>query len=87
MTAVTEMAFGRIAVNIAKLTQAHFLTGYVIQPGHTVVASTLPVTPPPNQTIRVWLTGYLPQPWVFWRTRATQARKPMIRPNVPHLAR
>jgi hypothetical protein len=57
--------------------QAHFLTGYVIQPGHTVVASTLPVTPPPNETIRVWLTGYLPNPWVFWRTR----------PNVPPMPR
>ena len=57
--------------------QAHFLTGYVIQPGHAVLASTRPVTPPPNQAIRVWLTGYLPR-WVWWWTRSNVPTMPRV---------
>jgi hypothetical protein len=76
----------RVAPN--SLPQAHFLTGYVIQPGHSVIANTtVPITPPPNQAILLWLTGYIPKPWVFWWTKAARTRKPMIRPNVPRLAR
>jgi hypothetical protein len=57
------------------LPQAHFLTGYVIQPGHAVRGhTTAPGTP--NQAMKLWLTGYLPR-WVWWWTR----------PNVPPVPR
>jgi hypothetical protein len=69
--------------------QAHFLTGHVIEAGHTVLASTVS-TPPSGQwgqEMSLWLNGYLPKSWMFWWTKAARTRKPMIRPNVPHLAR
>jgi hypothetical protein len=60
-----------------RLPQAHFLTGYVIQPGHAVRGYTnVPGTPPPNQAMILWLTGYMPI-WVWWWTR----------PNVPPVPR
>ena len=52
--------------------QAHFLTGYVIQPGHKVITYTLP-TPPSGQFMNVSLNGYLPKSWVWW-TKATHTR-------------
>jgi len=80
---VSETIFGlRVQPNAAP--QAHFLTGYVIQAGHAVIAyPTIRVTSTPNQAMILWLTGYQPKPWVFWRTKAARANKPMIRPNVP----
>ena len=66
--------------------QAHLLTGYVIQPGHKVISFTLAL-PPANQSMVVWLTGYVPKPWAWWWSRARYTRKPrMIRPNVPAAA-
>ena len=57
--------------------RAHFLTGYVIQPGHAVRGYTnVTGTPPPNEAMILWLTGYLPR-WVWWWTR----------PNVPPVPR
>jgi len=56
----------QLRVTPNSLPQAHFLTGYVIQPGHAVRGYTdLPGTPPPNQAMILWLTGYLPM-WVWW---------------------
>ena len=65
------------------LPQAHFLTGYVIQPGHAVRGyTTVPGPPDPNRAIWLWLSGYLPRPFVFWWAKAARTSKP-IRPNVP----
>ena len=65
------------------LPQAHFLTGYVIQPGHAVRGyTTVPGPPDPNRAIWIWLSGYLPKPFVFWWAKAARTSKP-IRPNVP----
>jgi hypothetical protein len=69
------------------LPQAHFLTGYVIQPGHAVRGyTTVPGPPSTTQAIWLWLAGYMPRPWVFWPwpTKAARTGKPMIGPNIPH---
>jgi hypothetical protein len=66
------------------LPQAHFLTGYVIQPGHSVIGYTI-APGPPNQAMNLWLAGYIPR-WVWWWIRAARSRASTLRPNVPRLA-
>jgi hypothetical protein len=71
---VSETIF-EFRVTPNSLPQAHFLTGYVIQPGHAVRGyTTAPGTP--HEAMNLWLTGYLPK-WVWWWTR----------PNVPPMPR
>jgi hypothetical protein len=84
----TSVDFFQLLAQPVATQQAHFLTGHLIESGHTVLAST-PIPPPSGQYgqyMNVWLNGYLPKSWTLWLWRSKLTRKPMIRPNVPPVA-